>query len=98
MKEKVTLNLSRFVFISESEEFTEELFQDPFIQKHSKVSSVRKVFGPKPHFISFAYNFFNPGNVIPTFVWSDKKIMEWKKIFTPTDDFQGYKFNVTKII
>ena len=84
----------RFVFISESENYTEELFKDPYIQKHSKVAAVRKVYGPKKHIISFSYNFFNPGHVIPTYVWSEKKNMKWTDIFTPNDNFQGYEFNV----
>ena len=46
---------SRFIFISESEDYTDELFKDPYIQKHSKVSAVRKVFGPEEHFINFGY-------------------------------------------
>ena len=54
----------RFLFITESEEFTAELFSDPYVQKHSKVAAVRKVFGPEEHFINFGYNFFQPGRGI----------------------------------
>ena len=86
---------SRFIFISESEDYTDELFKDPYIQKHSKVSAVRKVFGPEEHFINFGYNFFKPGTLTPTFVWSPKKVLKRRDIiFTPTDDFQGFQFDV----
>ena len=88
-------SIARFLFISESEDYTEELFRDPYIQKHSKVAAVRKVFGPEEHFINFGYNFFKPGSLIPTFVWSPQKIMKNRNIiFTPTDDFQGFQFDV----
>ena len=87
--------LARFLFISESEDYTAELFRDPYIQKHSKVAAVRKVFGPEEHFINFGYNFFKPGTLTPTFVWSPKKIMKSRNIiFTPTEDFQGFQFDV----
>ena len=85
----------RFLFITESEEFTAELFSDPYVQKHSKVAAVRKVFGPEEHFINFGYNFFQPGHVIPTFVWSPMKNMKNRnQIFTPMEDFQGFQFDV----
>lgn len=73
----------------------EKLFKDPYIQKHSKVAAVRKVYGPEKDFINFGYNFFRPGETIPTFVWSTKKKMSSRNpIFTPMDDFQGFEFNV----
>ena len=74
-----------------------EIFKDPFIQKHSKVAAVRRVYGPKVHFINFGYNFFKPeGGVTPTFVWSEKKkIPNRLAIFTSLNDFQGYEFNVS---
>ena len=85
----------RFLFITESEEFTADLFSDPYVQKHSKVAAVRKVFGPEEHFINFGYNFFQPGHVIPTFVWSPMKNMKNRnQIFTPMEDFQGFQFDV----
>ena len=88
----------RFLFITESEEFTAELFSDPYVQKHSKVAAVRKVFGPEEHFINFGYNFFQPGHVIPTFVWSPVKNMKNRnQIFTPMEDFQGFQFDVKTI-
>ena len=93
------LTIARFLFISESEDYTDELFKDPYIQKHSKVAAVRKVFGPEEHFINFGYNFFKPGTLIPTLVWSPRKIMKSRNIiFTPTDDFQGFQFDVKQII
>ena len=89
--------VARFLFVSESEDYTDELFKDPYIQKHSKVAAVRKVFGPEEHFINFGYNFFKPGTLIPTFVWSPKKFMKSRDIiFTPNDDFQGFQFDVNK--
>ena len=73
-----------------------EIFRDPFIQKHSKVSAVRRVYDEKQHFINFGYNFFKPGELKPTFVWSEKKkIPNRQAIFTSLDDFQGYEFNVS---
>ena len=85
----------RFIFISETEEYMEELFKDPYIQKHSKVSAVRKVYGPENDFINFGYNFFKPGEIIPTYVWSHKKKLSSRNpIFTPMDDFQGFEFDV----
>ena len=87
--------VARFLFVSESEDYTDELFKDPYIQKHSKVAAVRKVFGPEEHFINFGYNFFKPGTLIPTFVWSPKKFMKSRDIiFTPNNDFQGFQFDV----
>ena len=72
-----------------------EIFRDPFIQKHSKVSAVRRVYDEKQHFINFGYNFFKPGELKPTYVWSEKKkIPNRQAIFTSLDDFQGYEFNV----
>ena len=72
-----------------------EIFKDPFIQKHSKVSAVRRVYDEKQHFINFGYNFFKPGELKPTYVWSEKKkIPNRQAIFTSLDDFQGYEFNV----
>ena len=73
-----------------------EIFKDPFIQKHSKVSAVRRVYDEKQHFINFGHNFFNPGELKPTYVWSEnKKIPNKQAIFTSLDDFQGYEFNVS---
>ena len=87
---------SRFLFIVETEELMAEIFRDPFIQKHSKVSAVRRVYDEKQHFINFGYNFFKPGELKPTYVWSEKKkIPNRQAIFTSLDDFQGYEFNVS---
>ena len=81
--------------MSESEDYMEELFRDPYIQKHSKVAAVRRVKGPEQHFINFGYNFFKPGTLLPTFVWSEKKTLTNRnQIFTPLDDFQGFEFEV----
>ena len=73
-----------------------EIFRDPFIQKHSKVSAVRRVHDEKQHFINFGHNFFKPGELKPTFVWREnKRIPNKQAIFTSLDDFQGYEFNVS---
>ena len=73
-----------------------EIFKDPFIQKHSKVSAVRRVYDEKQHFINFGHNFFKPGELKPTYVWSqNKKIPNKQAIFTSLDDFHGYEFNVS---
>ena len=85
-----------FIFIVETEELMAEIFRDPFIQKHSKVSAVRRVYDEKQHFINFGHNFFKPGEMKPTYVWSEtKKIPNKEAIFTSLDDFQGYEFNVS---
>ena len=84
------------MFITETEDYVAKLFEDPYIQKHSKVAAVRKVYGPEKHFISFGYNFFKPGTLVPTFVWSEKKVLKDRnQIFTPQDDFQGFEFDVS---
>ena len=74
-----------------------EIFSDPFIQKHSKVAAVRRVYDEtKNHFVSLGYNFFKPGEMIPTFFWSEtRKIPKREAIFTPLSDFQGYEFQVS---
>ena len=74
-----------------------EIFSDPFIQKHSKVAAVRRVYDEtKNHFVSLGYNFFKPGEMIPTFFWSEtRKIPNREAIFTPLSDFQGYEFQVS---
>ena len=81
----------------ESEELMAEIFSDPFIQKHSKVAAVRRVYDEtKNHFVSLGYNFFKPGEMIPTFFWSEtRKIPSREAIFTPLSDFQGYEFQVS---
>ena len=81
----------------ENEGLMEEIFKDPFIQKHSKVAAVRRVYDEtKNHFVNFGYNFFKPdGEIIPTFFWKEKKkIPNRQVIFTPMSDFQGYEFKV----
>lgn len=84
-----------FIFIVESEQIKEEIFQDPYIQKHSKVAVIRKIFESTDRFIGFTYNFFKPGEVITRFIWrKETPLTATEQIFTSMDDFHGFEFHV----
>ena len=72
-----------------------EIFQDPYIQKHSKVTVIRKIKDSVDRFIGFTYNFFNPGETIPRFIWrKETPLTDVKQLFTPMEDFQDFEFRV----
>ena len=84
-----------FIFIVENDEMRDELFKDPYIQKHSKVSAIRKLHGSADRFIGFTYNFFKPGEHVQRFIWrKETPITNTEQVFTSMDDFQDFEFHV----
>ena len=84
-----------FIFIVENDEMRDEILQDPYIQKHSKVAALRKLNGSPDRFIGFTYNFFKAGEIIPRFIWrKETPLTNTKQVFTSMDDFQNFEFHV----